>query len=176
MAHPTVLNLSIDPDKLTSFCGKLLKRSRDITKTHDALSTLEAFISVFSNTANHPQTYDDIKAILLSFSEQTRQSLLKENTERLIEALTQHNLAALTDVHSHLSRNGFYLILEASIKQLSIENITSVKNWSHDWVMSASQKAEQASGYPESYDFNSANIDIKEFQAMKDVSHFLNSI
>jgi len=172
MIKPANLNLSIQPDELDKFCKKLIKRSRDISKTHDALSTLEAFITTFANTANHPDACQNIENILHSFSEQTRQKLLEDKTTELIKALDQLNIAQLTTIHDHLSRNGFYQILETASAQFSADKLTNIRNWSTNWVNDASQQAERASGFPESYDFNKANIDIKEFQAMKDVSHF----
>ncbi|MCW8853929.1 MAG: hypothetical protein OQK76_10745 [Gammaproteobacteria bacterium] len=176
MTQPSSLILSIKPDELSRFCEKLLKRSRDISKTHDALSTLEAFITNFSTTSNHPATYQAIDNILHSFSEQTRQALLDDKTTELIKALKQLKLTKLTDIHHHLSRNGFYQILEIAAAQLSRNEIIATRNWCNSWFNDARLKAEQASGFPESYDLNKANIDVKEFQAMKDTSHFLNNI
>ena len=175
MTQPTSLNLSIDPDKLIVLCEKLIKRSRDISKTHDALNTLQAFITTFSHTSNHPDAYKAIEDILNKFAEKTRQTLLDTKTTELVKALRQLKLTQLTDIHDHLSRNGFYQILAIAAAQLSSDEIEIARNWCSNWVRDASQKAEQASGFPESYDFNKANINIKEFQAMKDASHFLNS-
>ena len=172
MIKPTNLNLSIQPDELDKFCKKLIKRSRDISKTHDALSTLEAFITTFANTANHPDACQNIENILHSFSEQTRQKLLEDKTTELIKALDQLNIAQLTTIHDHLSRNGFYQILETVTARLSPDEIETATYWCSRWVSDASQKAEQASGFPECYDLKKANIDIKKFQAMKDMNHF----
>ena len=175
MTQPISLNLSIDPDKLIVLCEKLIKRSRDISKTHDALNTLQAFITTFSNTSNHPAAYQAIEDILNRFAEQTRNTLLDTKTAELVKALKQLNLTQLTDIHDNLSRNGFYQILGIAAAQLTPDENEIARNWCSNWVRDASQKAEQASGFPESYDLTKANIDIKEFQAMKDTSHFLNS-
>ena len=175
MTQPTSLKLSIDPDKLITLCEKLIKRSRDICKTHDALNTLQAFITTFSNSSNHPAAYQTIEDILNRFAEQTRQSLLETKTTELVKALHQLDITQLTNIHDHLSRNGFYQILEIAAAQLSSDEIDIARSWCSNWVSDAHQKAEQASGFPEAYDLNKANIDIKEFQAMKDVNHFLNN-
>ena len=172
MTQVIPLNLSIDPDKLVQLCEKLIKRSRDINKTHDALNTLQAFITTFSNTSNHPAAYQAIEDILQAFSEQTRQTLLNDKTTELVAALKQLHLIELTQLHDQLSRNGFYQILETATARLSPDEIKTATDWCSHWVRDASQKAEQASGFPECYDFKKANIDIKKFQAMKDTNHF----
>jgi len=175
MTQHTSLSLSIHADELNKFCEKLLKRSRDISKTHDALSTLEAFITVFSNTSNHPEACKTIENILHTFSEKTRQALLTEKTAALIDALEQLDIAKLAAIHCHLSRNGFYQILTMATQQIEQKQLSNLKHWCHHWINKAKQAAEQASGYPEAYDFHQAGIDIKQFQAMKDVDHFINS-
>lgn len=46
------VNLPVDIDGLNKFCNKLINRSHDIAKTHDALVTLESFIVLFGKSAH----------------------------------------------------------------------------------------------------------------------------
>ena len=170
------INLKIDEIELEEFCQKIIKRSRDITKTHDALITLETFISLFGKASHGTNEYYAIEAVMKSFTEQTRQQLLKKNTDELIEALQQCDINSITSIHTPLSRNGFYLILELAVSSLSKENINNVTKWSTGWVTRSRQKAEQASGYPDAFDFKSAGISIDQYQAMADVSHYLSHL
>lgn len=176
MTQTMALNLSITVDELTRFCEKLLKRSRDISKTHDALSTLEAFITSFSQSSNHPDALESIQQILASYTEQTRKQLLQQKTGDLIKGLIKLDCSIITSTHKNLSRNGFYQILETATSQIENDRLQTIKNWCNQWLDQATQKAEQASGCPDAYDFKSAGIDINEYQAIKDVTHFINSI
>ncbi|MDH5765859.1 MAG: hypothetical protein OEZ38_07575, partial [Gammaproteobacteria bacterium] len=91
------------------------------------------------------------------------------------QALMNADIEQMTEVHHCLSRNGFYQVLEAALSKLPQDALLNAKTRCNDWLNLAKQKAEQASGYPEAYDFKKAGIDIHQFQALKDVSHFLNS-
>jgi hypothetical protein len=168
------INLKVDEIELEAFCKKIIKRSRDITKTHDALITLETFISLFGKASHGTNEYYAIEETIKSLTEQTRQQVLKENADKLIKALCTADINAVTSVHTPLSRNGFYKILEIAINHLSAQDSKTAANWSVNWVNEAKQKAELASGYPDALDFKTAGISIDQYQAMADVSHFLN--
>jgi len=170
---PESLNFKIDETELEEFCQKIIKRSRDITKTHDALITLETFISLFAKASHGTNEYYAIEAVIKSFTEQTRQQMLKKNTDELIKALQKCDIKSITSIHTPLSRNGFYLILEQAVSYLPKPILDNATQWSIDWVSTAKLKAEQASGYPEAFDFKSAGISIDQYQAMADVSNYL---
>ena len=51
----------------------------------------------------------------------------------------------------------------------------TIARWASHWSGDARHKAEQASGYPDALDFNTAGIAIEEFQAMLDVSRYLDN-
>ncbi len=171
---PEAINLKVDETELKDFCQKIIKRSRDITKTHDALITLETFIALFGKASHGTNEYYAIEAVIKSFTEQTRQQLLKKNTEALIDALQQCDIRAITSIHTPLSRNGFYLILEQAVSSLTGQDINKITQWAINWVTQSRQAAEQASGYPEAFDFKSAGISIDQYQTMADISHYLN--
>lgn len=174
MTHSQSINIAIDKDELESFCNKLLKRSRDISKTHDALITLESFISIFGKSAHGTPEYELIESAIKSITETSRQQLLDKFTDDLIAALQQCNVIALTAVHTPLSRNGFYQILKSAIAEISDDDIGLLMIWSSNWVKEAKKIACEASGFPDAMDFVKAGISINEYQAMSDIDRVLN--
>ena len=169
------IKISISSTDLESFCNKLLKRSRDITKTHDALVTLESFISIFGQASHGTNEYQLIDSTIEKITEKSRNLLLEKNTQDLITSLKQCNVASLTNIHTPLSRNGFYQILQIAISKLTDDDIRLVMIWSGNWVKEARQLAEEASGYPDAMDFKKAGISIEEFHAMSDIDRVLNT-
>ncbi|MCW8933975.1 MAG: hypothetical protein OQK98_04565 [Gammaproteobacteria bacterium] len=174
MSTKTSINITLDADKLKDFCQQLLKRSRDISKTHDALITLETFISVFARPAHGTVEYKIIEDTINEITEISRQQLLKKSTTDLISALRLCDAKSITSIHTPLSRNGFYQILQTSIEKLSDDDIRLVMLWSDNWVKEAAEMAEEASAYPDSMNFNNAGITIEEFQAISDIDRVLN--
>jgi len=168
------IKISISAIELESFCDKLLKRSRDITKTHDALITLESFIAVFGRASHGTKEYQLIESTIKAITEKSRELLLEKNTLDLIKSLKQCNVTSLANIHTPLSRNGFYQILQTAISELTDDDIGLVMIWSGNWVKKARQLAEEASGYPDAMDFIKAGINIEEFQAMSDIDRVLN--
>jgi len=175
MPKSSSLKLNIDSDELAKLCDKLISRSRNIAKTHDSLITLETFISLFAKESQGTNEYFAIEKLIKSYSEQTRSALMAQETQKLQEALQLQQITTISQIHTPMSRNGFYLILQAACSHLSPAQQLSTKQWATNWVKQARQNAEQASGYPEAYDFIKAGIDIKEYQAMEDVGRYLES-
>jgi len=169
------IKLSISSTDLDIFCNQLLKRSRDITKTHDALVTLESFISIFSQDSHATNEYQLIESTIKKITEKSRNLLLEKNTQDLVKSLQQCNVASLTNIHTPLSRNGFYQILQIAISKLTDDDIRLLMIWSENWVKEAKQLAEDASGYPDAMDFKKAGISIEEFHAMNDINRVLNA-
>ena len=174
MTQKSEITLSLNAEKLEEFCQKLLKRSRDITKTHDALVTLESFITLFSRSSHGTKEYQIIEDTISKITEYSRQELLKKSTTDLINALKLCDAKSITSIHTPLSRNGFYQILQTSIENLSDDDIRLVMIWSDNWVKEATEMAEQASDYPDAPDFNKAGISIESFQAISDIDRVLN--
>jgi len=174
MNNLQAIKISIDASELESFCNKILKRSRNITKTHDALITLESFIAVFGRASHGTKEYQLIESTIKAITEKSRELLLEKNTHDLIRSLKQCNVTALANIHTPLSRNGFYQILQTAISELTDDDIGLVMIWSGNWVKEARQLAEEASGYPDAMDFIKAGINIEEFQAMSDIDRVLN--
>jgi len=174
MTDKKSINISIDADDLESFCQALLKRSRDTTKTHDALITLESFISVFARPCHGTKEYQLIEATIKKITEFSRQELLKQNSLDLVEALKLCNAGTIASIHTPLSRNGFYQILQTAIEKLTDDDIRLVMLWSANWIKEATEMAQKASGYPDAMDFKKAEISIEEFQAINDIDRVLN--
>ena len=176
MTETTPLHLTIHEHELGKFCNKLIQRSRDITKTHDALITLETFISVFGREAHGTDAFNHIDQMIKNYTEQTRIQLMEQESRKLYQALKSKQAAAIAHIHTPMSRNGFYQILQTASSKLTADELTIITSWAIDWVTQAKRKAEQASGYPEAYDFKKAGISIEEFQAMDDVGRYLGSL
>ncbi|RDH84497.1 MAG: hypothetical protein DIZ80_03185 [endosymbiont of Galathealinum brachiosum] len=174
MSNNDFINIRISKDELQDFCQKVLKRSRDISKTHDALITLESFISVFGRPSHGTIEYQTIESTIKEITESSRQQLLKKSTIDLIEALKLCNAKSLAMIHTPLSRNGFYQILQTAIETLTDDDIRLVMLWSANWLKEASELAQKASGYPDAMDFKKAEISFEEFQAITDIDRVLN--
>ncbi len=174
MSNKNSINIRISADELQGFCQKLLKRSRDISKTHDALMTLESFISIFGHPSQGTEEYQIIENTIHKITEYSREKLLKKYTLDLIAALKQCNASAIAAIHTPLPRNDFYQILQTAIEALSDDDIRLVMIWSANWIEEATRLAQEASDDSDDMDFNKADIPIEEFQAISDISRVLN--
>lgn len=170
---PDKIILSVDTEHLERFCQKIIKRSRDAARTHDALVTLESFIILFGKAAHGTQEYQAVEGLIRSYTEQTRQGLLTVRASQLLPALKNCDVVAVTAVHTPLSRDGFYSILQTVVAQLDEGELEVITHWASSWSAEAKHKAESASGFPDAMDFNKAGICIEEYQAMLDVSRYL---
>jgi len=174
MPNKQSIRLTVNAEKLQDFCNQLLKRSRDMTKTHDALVTLESFICVFGRDSHGTKEYQLIETTIKKITEFSREQLLKKNTLDLICALQQCSASRLAEIHMPLSRNGFYQILQTAIEALSDDEIRLLMLWSENWLKEATELAQKASGYPDAMDFKKAEISFEEFQAITDIDRVLN--
>lgn len=173
MPASKTVTLTVDSEKLQRFCSRLVGRSRDVARTHDALVTLEAFIVAFGRAAHGTPEYSAIEQILQHHTEGTRQQLLQEKSVALEDVLRRCSAHELAAIHAPLSRNGFHQIFQDAVAGFNDDEIAAIRAWSGEWVEDARQRAGQASGYPDALDFNKAGIRIEEYQAMSDVSRFL---
>ncbi|MDH5484421.1 MAG: hypothetical protein OEY43_04215 [Gammaproteobacteria bacterium] len=170
------IQLHVSTSELDGFCQKLIKRSRDTSKTHESLITLETFIALFSATSKGSDEYYAVESLIKSHTEITRQQLLDEKTIELAHALLHQDINKLTAVHTPLSRNGFHNILSQICQQLTAGEVIQACNWCTDWLTMAKQKAEEASGYPDAMDFKKAGIAFEEYQAMLDTGRVLSAL
>ncbi|MBI3188547.1 MAG: hypothetical protein HYZ31_11870 [Gammaproteobacteria bacterium] len=172
----TRLRLDIEISQLEKFCNQLLTRSRDIVKTHESLITLETFIKVFASGQQGSESYMAIEALIGRYTEQTRQQLLQQKNLELISALQHRDVSAVAAVHTPLSRNGFYLILQSVGAVLPRDELGALQDWSIKWTQDAKQKADKLSRYPDAPDFKAAGIVLEQYLAMVDVSRYLESL
>lgn len=170
------LEISIEYAQLQKFCQQLITRSRDIAKTHDALITLETFFSNFSRDKQGSESYKAIESLLKAFTDETREQLLQQRTGELLKALRAQNVHAVASIHTPLSRNGFYLILQAATARMEQQETLLVNQWASKWTLQAKQKADQFSQYPDAPDFKAAGIKLAEYLAMVDVKQYLDSV
>ncbi len=175
MSKNNKLDISIEYSQLDKFCRQLITRSRDIAKTHDALITLETFINNFGRSKQGSDDYKVIESLMKTFTNQTREQLLQQRTRELLQALREQNTHTVASIHTPLSRNGFYLILQAATKQLDPAETHTVKQWALAWTQQAKQKADELSQFPDAPDFKAAGIALKTYLAMVDVNHYLNN-
>lgn len=137
---------------------KLIDRSRDIAKTHDALVTLESFIILFAKAAHGTNEFQAIDGIIKSYTEKTREKLLDLRCEELSVALKDCSVDAVTRIHKPLSRDGFYSILKVISSHLSESELDTISMWAINWSLDAKQKA---------------GICLDEYQSMLDVSRYM---
>jgi len=175
MQNTQSININISVSELENFCQQILSRSRDISKTHEALITLESFICIFGRPLHGTKEYEIIESTIKKITESSRQLLLEKNTLDLIEALKQCNAKSLANIHTPLSRNGFYQILQTAIQTLTDDDIRLVMLWSANWMQEATELAQQASDYPDAMDFKKADISFEEYQAISDIDRVLNA-
>ena len=90
-----MLNINIEYSQLDKFCRQLITRSRDIAKTHDALITLETFITNFGRSQQGSESYNAVESLIKTFTEQTRQTLLEQKTTELLHALYKQDIDAI---------------------------------------------------------------------------------
>ncbi|GEM_PF-1310564 len=175
----STLNLQLEPAKLTTFCKKIIARSRNTANIHEALVVLEAFVSNFSSDSQGSVQYRAIQDCLQAFSAQTREQLMKQRCLQLKRGLLEQNIDLLADVYNSLSRNGFYQILASLMEEIDYqhkEDISCFISWVLHWSTTAREKAERASGYPDALDFNKAQIKVDHYQTMSDISYFFKNM
>ena len=173
MSEKQILNINIEYSQLDKFCRQLIARSRDIAKTHDALITLETFITNFGRSKQGSESYNAIESLIKTFTEETRQALLDQKTAELLQALKNQNENAVAAIHTPLSRNGFYLILQAAASQLTSDEMLTTKKWTSEWTRQAKAKADELSAYPDAPDFTAADIPLPVYLAMLDVYRYI---
>ena len=170
---PDKINLVVEAEALEKFCRSLIARSRDIATVHDALVTLESFIVLFGRNAHGTTEYQVIESRIKSITDETRTKLLQLRTQELKQALEQCSVEAVTAIHTPLSRDGFYTILQSAVAQMTGNSVATITRWASQWFSDAKQRAETASGYPDALDFKKSGIRIEEYQAMLDTSRYL---
>lgn len=99
---------------------------------------------------------------------------MQQRCQQLKSALQAQDTETIRKIHTPMSRAGFYQVLLTASHQIDREEIESITHWCQHWVKKARLLAEKASGYPEAYDFRRAGINIEVFQAMQDISQYLN--
>lgn len=163
------INLRISRHGIETFCREITQGSANTGRKHATLVALEGFIARHAGPDSHSPAYEKILASIRHFSEQTRSKLLQEQVEALLPALQEQLPAEVGRIHSNLSRNGFSQVLDSVWNNLPRPARPSVMRWINDWCAQAEQAARQASGYPDAMNFRAANIDLREYRAMKDI-------
>lgn len=172
----TSINFSVDNNQLDTFCEQLVRRSRNLEKTHDSLATLQAFINRFSKDSQGSEDFQQVMNILNRHCDQSRQQLLSEKADLLVDALRRLSVSAVSDIYLPLSRNGFYEILQNISARLSPLELSIIADWSRQWLSYNKHKALGASRYPDAIDFSGTGISLQEYQAMTDLEHFMSSL
>lgn len=171
-----VLNLKIEADELERLCAQLLSRSRDLVKTQDSLVTLETFIKRFGAGSDGSEAYRAIEAVMARYTEQAREQLLQQKMQELLQALKSRDTSAIALIHTPLSRNGFHLIAQQAMTQLTQAELDEIRQWAVVWTTEARKRADQYSPYPDAPDFRAVGIDRNVYLAMQDMSRYLASM
>ncbi len=173
MAKDTEINLKITSDGLERFCEEIAVGSANTQRKHAAFMALEAFITRHAGADAHTQAYNHILEIIERFSTSTRSSLLTENSVILKSALCKQKPTEIARIFVSVSRNGFNQILTQTINILMQEQLDDIRPWVADWCVSAKEKGQKASGYPDAMDFRKTDIDLLEYTAMSEINKLL---
>ncbi len=165
--------VTICEEEVQQFCNQLIHRSRDIVKTHESLVTIEALFSRFSQNADSPEVFKSILHSVREFTNDTRTTLMQQYADKLGDALRKSDKSGIREVYAPLSRNGFNQILQKVVDDLSDEQCLAINYWCLKWLTQARREAEEASGYPDSYDFKKAGVDLELYYAFDDINRYL---
>ena len=167
------VTVTICEEEIQQFCKQLIQRSRDITKTHESLITIEALLGCMSHSADSPKAYESIMSTVKQYSKETRAVLMQQYADNLASALQRRDEKLIREVYVRLSRNGFYQILQQVVDELSEEQSLTANSWCLKWLTAAKRDAEKASGFPDAYDFKKAGVDLELYYALDDISRYL---
>ncbi|MCW8890407.1 MAG: hypothetical protein OQL20_07105 [Sedimenticola sp.] len=170
------ITLKISPPEMEQYCKELCRGSANVSRTHASLIALEGFITRHAATDRFSGPYHKIIHTIQQYSEQTRSQLLKEYAANLNSGLLQKEPRELARIHESMSRNGFDLILDSTVKQYSETQLQSLKSWADEWCQQAEEKALKASGFPDAFNFKGAGIALDEYRAMCELKRKLNPL
>lgn len=169
MTDDQEITLQVSRDGIETFCRDITRGSANTGRKHATLVALEGFIARHAGADRHSPAYEKILTSIRNFSEQTRSKLLQEQVEALLPALQGHLPAEIGRIHSSLSRNGFSQVLASVWDGLPRQARPAVTRWISDWCEQAERAAREASGYPDAMNFRAADIELREYRAMKDI-------
>ncbi|MEN8169227.1 MAG: hypothetical protein ABFS08_03305 [Pseudomonadota bacterium] len=168
------VSLHLTPSGISAYCDELQRSTATPEKRLIALDALRTFII----TAVEPEfindeTFERIKAILLSEIERASAELMEVNLRLLAAALQRHDISKISQLFNSLSRSGFWEILTLAMSRMDATPRKEVSMWASQWLEEAKRRGEEASPYPDSIDFVAAEIEITEYTAMTDIGKYL---
>ncbi|MBU1690742.1 MAG: hypothetical protein KJ958_04915 [Gammaproteobacteria bacterium] len=174
MAEHNEISLLLAPDTAEIRCLETVKQSRNSSHALAALIALQSFISATVRPADrYTPAYEAVKGVIEKHAIATRAKILAENADNLAKAIRQRNRPEIADIHTALSRNGFWQAAQQAISQFAPDDLATSEKWTKDWCSEARTQAQAASGYPDALDFSKAGIAASEYAAMTELSHYL---
>ena len=174
MRSTNAITLQLTARGVDAYCRELARQSPTLEKRVAALDALITFISTQTDTGEQAKAeFVSIKQTLLDHFEQAREALLDERARRLHQALQTRRLADISTLYTSLSRDAFWTLLGRVEQQLDTAAVDALRSWAAAWLIQARQRAQQASPYPDTIDFNAAGINASEYLAITDLCRYL---
>jgi hypothetical protein len=164
------ITLRLTATQLDSYCRELRRISRNPGQAVTALVSLQTFLSAMSGPdVQADAAYADVRAVLEAHLSDAQDALLRESAAALVPAIIARNQREIARVHGALSRSGFSTALADALDSLDDAALADACRWAGEWCRDARLRAEEASGYPEAFDFVKAGISVEEYAAMADL-------
>jgi hypothetical protein len=176
MSDQDQITLQISVAQIEQYCVDLCQGTSNISRKHATLIALEGIITRYSSTDAYSAPFHKILSIIQGYSEQTRELLLKEYADELIPALAEQNPRLISRIHESLSRNGFDLILDRALNNITLQHRASLKKWVDNWCDEAEAKALAASGFPDAFNFKGTDIALADYRAMSELKRKLSTL
>ncbi|TCV83252.1 hypothetical protein [Sulfurirhabdus autotrophica] len=174
MPLPNEIQVRLTPEKIAAHCQELDKQSASAGHTLAALTGLQTCLATMVPSGDHGlPVYREIMAVIEQHATATRARLLEESAIALVRALRERNQHEITHIHAALSRNGFMLVAKQAIAQLLSEELVVSTAWAKSWCEDAITRAQAASGYPDSLNFQGAGIQPEAYAAMTEMFAYL---
>lgn len=168
------ITLRLTAAAIDAYCRDLTRRSPTLEKRVAAIDALITFISTQTEPGEKAkEEFVSVRKTLLDHFEQAREALLDERAGRLREALQARRPPRIAMLYAALSRDAFRAVLDRVLRELDVDAMQQLRDWTSGWLREAKQRAAQASPYPDAIDFKAAGIDVSEYLAMSDLCRYL---
>ena len=167
--------IRLTTQQLADYCAAARRSARNTAQALATLTTIETFVASLTDPGQKATpAYQESLVELQRHIEACRAALLAENAVALTQALHQQSPEMIAAIHASLSRSGFQQAMERAAEPLPQDSLEAAWQWAKCWCSDAEQRAAEASGYPDAFDFAAAGIRLETHIAMKDLLLFLN--
>ncbi len=172
---PEAFHLKLSPLAMEERCQDLWREFHSPSQILAALMAMENLLALAPPGDRECPAYRSIRSTLAGHAETARAELLKECEGRLLKALVRREVREIARLHGMLSRNGFWQMAQSASRNQEYRSQLDALEWLDGWIQAARAKAEEASGYPDTFNFLAAGIDVAEFAAMQELLHCMRS-